>query len=868
MSSPDPVVVSRVAERFKLDEGIVARALGLLGEGLPIPYLARYRMAEVGGLAEHMLRDLRTAAEDIGEMEQRRAFILRAIAEHPGADDKLRNRIEKSRHRLELEYLYEPFRPPRKTPATVARDSGLAPLAEAFLKGEDADPEPYIDAAKGVEDVEQALTGARHILAERFAVDPEARSTMLRAMEKEGVLTAAPAHGKSSIPDRHKQFKNYEEKLSRVPPHRYLALSRAATEGAVSMRLGFPEEKVHKAIEQRHYPKECADTARVQLDQAAAEALRLMRPAVTDDALREAKARADDAAITVFANNLADLLLYPPAGPVRTMGIDPSPRGTIPVACVDERGQHLEHARLKFFDKNEERVASARARIRKMVETHQIAMVALGNGQGRHPCEAFLNTCFEGLGDDAPVVVVVNEVGVGSYASGPVGRAELPALPVPVRSAVSLARRLMDPLQELVKVDPKLISVGQYQDDVESRRLSRALSDVVEHCVSWVGVDINRAPVQQIAAVGGLTTSAARALVDHREKHGGFRTLANLTELHFISERAFEQAAGFLRIAGGDEPLDATGVHPAHADIVKRIAEGVSVPVAELIGNADALSGVDVDDYVDENASAAIVAKVLSELVEGGADPRPPLEVIRRPAGVNTAADLQSGMRLKGRVTNVTSFGAFVDIGVQQDGLVHVSELADRFIKDPTTVVHVGQLVDVRVLGVDADTGRISLSMKSERAKPRRDGKGKGRGKGRSGPGRAGPGRGGPRQDRRPRRDRDDAPPPPPVEPRAGARAGAADRGEPHPRRHDGGGVHEAQARRAQAPLRLSRRDGFLQRLSVRKATTCERLVTTTTTFGPAMTCSGTPSSALTLYSHQGSSRLVSNALTCAPLAA
>jgi len=772
--SLESVVASRVAERFKLDPGLVRGALARLAEGLPIPYLARYRRDEVGGFDERHLREMRAEAAHVREVEQRRAFILRAIAQRGDVAEKVKRRIERCRSPIELEYLYEPYRPPRKTPASLAREHGLEPLADELQRGNEADASAFVSPDKGVAGEQEALAGADEILAERFAVDPEVRGAMLRAMEREGVLSTAPAHGKESIPDRFRQFRKYEEKLAKIPSHRFLALRRAESEGGLSINIAYPDAKVTAMIEQRFFPKECPDAVKEQLDRAALAALRLMRPAVADDALRIAKDRADFEAINVFSNNLSDMLLYPPAGPKRIMGVDPAPRGAIPVACVDERGQHLEHARLKFFDKNEERVQATRETILKMVGTHNIEMIALGNGQGRHPCEAFLRECLDGL-ENPPSIAVVNEVGVGTYASGPVGRAELPALAVPVRGAVSLARRLMDPLPELVKVDPKQIGVGQYQADIDPRRLTRALSEVVEHCVCWVGVDANRAPVQQLASVSGLTTSAARALVEHREKGGAFRSRQAIKDLPFISDKAFELSSGFLRIRGGDDALDATGLHSAHYGVVARIGEAVSVAPGDLVGNTDVLAEVVAEDFADEQFSPAIVAGILLELAEAGRDPRPRLEVLRRPANIRSASDLKPGMKLAGRVTNVTSFGAFVDLGVQQDGLVHVSELADRFIKDPTTVAHVGQTVEVRILGVDEKTGRISLSMKSGQAAQRgsRGDKGGARGGDKGGGARGGDkgggarggdrgGRGGgsrpdrDRGERRPRRERDE----------------------------------------------------------------------------------------------------------------
>ncbi|MDH3590388.1 MAG: S1 RNA-binding domain-containing protein [Planctomycetota bacterium] len=791
MSAPslESVVAARVATYYKLDPHLVEQALSELAR-LPAPYLARYRRERVGGLDERTLLAMRRDAEEVRETERRREFVLRALAERDDVPEKTRKRVGKARTRLDLEYLYEPYRPPRKTPGSLARQHGLEPLAEAFLKNEEPSVDAFVDADKGVASAEDAMQGARHILAERFVCDPEVRAAMLRAIEKEGVISAAPAHGKKEIPGRFANLRGYEEKLARIPPHRFLALRRAEKEGAVSVRVELPEEKVRNAIGKRFYPEDVGDPVKAVLDDAAAATIRMMRPAIFQDAMHEASIRAERSAIGVFRKNLHDLLMYPPAGPRRVLGIDPATRGSIPVACVDERGQHLEHARLKFFAKNEEQVQNARNEVLRLVKTHEVGLIAMGNGPGRQECSAFVSDVLAPLGEDAPILVQISEAGLGSYASGPVGRAELPALPVPVRGAVSLARRLMDPLPELVKVDPKQIGVGQYQSDIDSVKLSRALEEIVVECVSEIGVDPNRAPVQQLAYVCGLTTSAARALVEHRERAGRFQTRAQIAELPFITPEAFEQSAGFLRIRGGDDPLDATGVHPSHRPVVDRIAAAVGVAPAELVGNADALSKVDVDALADDVVGPATIATVIAELLEAGLDPRPMLQPVRHQPSVRNPDDLKPGMRLQGRVTNVTNFGAFVDIGVKQDGLVHVSELSDRFVKDPTTIVGVGQVVNVRVIGVDSDTGRISLSMKSGQAGERRGGKegdrkggrgegrgdragarggaggrgggaggGGGGGRGGGGGGRGGGGRGGgdrgPRRGRRPRRDDD-----------------------------------------------------------------------------------------------------------------
>jgi uncharacterized protein len=722
--SLDAVVAERVAEELRLDPALVARALSLLAESEPIPYLARYRRDAVGGFDEVTLRDVRAVAHRVREMEQRREFILRALDERGNVPERARRRIERCRDRIELEYLYEPFRPPRKTRASIAREQGLEPLADALLGEGVASPAeaalPFVSAEKGVPDVAAALAGAREILAERFAVDPEVRFTALRVVEKDGVLKATPVPGKQAV------VKEFEERLGRIPSHRFLAVRRAEKEGALSTRIEFADDKIIASVAHRHFPKEPSAETRAFLESAAHEAVRVLRHAVVDDALRGAKERADDEAIAVFSNNLRDLLLAPPAGPRRVLGVDPAPRGAIAVACVDDRGNHLENARIRPFDKDETRRKEAFETLLRLCSAHSIEMIALGNGAGRHEVETFLHEALAPLGDAAPPVAVVNEVGAGTYAGGPVGRSELPSLPVPVRAAVSLARRLIDPVAELVKVDPRQIGVGQYQNDVDPERLGRALDEVVEHCVNQVGVDVNRAPVQLLANICGFSTSTALAIVKHREQAGPYRSRAAIASVPGVSPTAFRRGAGFLRIRGGEDPIDATGVHPDDGPVVQRIAAALGTDTAALIGNADLLNNVVTEDLANETHSPAAVAGTLSELLEGGRDPRPPLEIVSRPSGVKSAEDLKPGMALPGRVTNVTNFGAFVDIGLRQDGLVHVSELADRFVRDPTTVVRVGQMVQIRVLCVDPETGRISLSMKSgrpvERERgPRRD---------------------------------------------------------------------------------------------------------------------------------------------------
>jgi uncharacterized protein len=759
-TTPENAVIDRLAAEFRRDPSVVAAALRQLDTGAPIPFLARYRRDWVGGLGEEELRALAEAAAEARAVEARRAQILEAIAGRADVPERLRRRIERCRDRTEMENLYLPFRPPRRTRATIAREHGLEPLAEAILREGGGDPNEaaaaFVDPEKGIATPEAAVAEALAILAERFSVDVEARAAALRAAEKEGVLKTLPPPDREAIPDRHSNLRGYEERLSRIPPHRFLAVRRAEKEGAVAVRLEFPEERVLETIAARHFPKACSESARAALLAAAHEAVRrILAPASAAEALARAQERAERETIAVVAANLHDMLLYPPAGPRRVLGVDPARRGAIYVACIDELGHPVGHARIRPFAKEEAARQEARETVAKLCRAHRVEVIALGNGPGRHDCEAFLHEALEPLGPDGPPVVTVNEVGVGAYATGPAGRAELPGLPVPARAAVSLARRLVDPLAELVKIDVRHLGVGQYVEEVDAGRLVRALRAVVEHCVNAVGVDVNRAPAQQLAHVCGFDGLAARAVVEQRERAGPFRTRAAVRAVPHVTPVAFERAGGFLRVHGGEDPLDATGVHPDDAPLVGRIAESLGKRPAELIGNADLLQGVVAEQFADARWSASAVAGVLFELIQAGRDPRPPLEIRRRRATVRSAEELRPGMQLEGRVTNVTPFGAFVDVGVRQDGLVHVSELSDRFVKDPTTVVRVGQVVNVRVLAYDAESKRISLSMKSGRPAGDREGA-RGRGE-RPGEGRDGERRP-PRPPRRePRRPREDS---------------------------------------------------------------------------------------------------------------
>jgi len=757
----ESVVIESVAQRLGIDPPIVASALPLLERGVPVPYLARYCRVEVGGLDERALRDVLDEALAVREFEKRREFIQRALAEREDVPGKARKRIANAKTPTELEYLYEPFRPHGRTSASLAREKGYGPLAEALLKGEKPEAE------------DEALAGAIDILANTFATDSDARMTMLRAMEKDGEVEITPSAGRSDFPPRYASLRGLKGKLSRLAPPKLLALLRGESEGALHVALEFPDEKIRHVLQQRFAMSGASEEVQAIYERAMTVAMRLMRTAVLRDALTAAKDRVQTTVVRGLRIALHDQLLFPPVGSRRVMGVDPAPRGSIPVACVGTHGEPLEHARPRFFGKDEEKIAAGRETIRNLVNTHDIELIAIGNGRGRHECEAFLRDCLAEREKGAPPAVVVSEAGLGSYASSPLARRELPSRPVPIVGAISIARRLQDPLAEFCKLDPKQAVSAPGMDDVDASLLNRELRSVVEHCVNLVGTDVNHASAEQLSYVCGLDRSRAREIVAHREKNGPFLTIESLATLAFMGELAYGQAAGFLRIHGGENALDATSVHPARYSLVARIAESKGAAVPDLIGNADLLVDLDASAFADETYSEPVVDAVVAALLEGPRDPRPALEVAAPPPGVRSAADLKPGMRLSGRVTNVTTFGAFVDLGVAQDGLVHVSEIADRFVKDPAVVVHAGQLVEVRVLGVDGETGKISLTMRTApreaRGGKRGEGRGAGKGQGgagaggggagrggagRGGPGGGGPGRGGRDGDRKPRGDR------------------------------------------------------------------------------------------------------------------
>jgi protein Tex len=725
----DTAIVARVATELGLGAGQVQRTLALFDEGATLPFIARYRKEVTGGLDEVQLRDVRERADYLRELEQRRAAILTSIAEQGKLDDALRARILGADTKQALEDLYLPFKPKRRTRAMIARERGLGPLAEALWAGQLDDvaalalaatfvraaapaaegaATPATDAnADAVPTPDAALQGARDILAEQVAEDAVVRGWVREATRAKGIVVSSVRTGKDRDDSKFKDYFDFREALGTIPSHRMLAIRRGEAEEELLWRIEAPvEDLVARLVRETVGMRRATG----QLTQVAEDAYkRLLAPAIEVELRVELKTRADDEAITIFGRNLEQLLLSPPAGERRVVGLDPGFRTGVKVAVVGPTGALLHTDTLYLHQ--EDRCAGA---VRALVQRFTPELIAIGNGTASRETETLVKAALRELDAPRPQVVVVNEAGASVYSASDVARAEFPELDVSLRGAVSIARRLQDPLAELVKIDPKSIGVGQYQHDVNQTRLRQRLDETVERCVNRVGVEVNTASAQLLGYVAGIGPSLAQAIVATRDAQGGFRSRAALREVPRLGAKAFEQAAGFLRVRGGAHPLDASAVHPERYALVERMAADLGVDVAALIGNEAALSRLDLMRYVDGEVGLPTLQDIAAELRKPGRDPREAFEPPAFREDVTEPKDLLAGMRLEGVVTNIVAFGAFVDIGVHQDGLVHVSQLADRYVQDPNDVVRVGQKVMVTVQSVDLARNRIALSMRSD----------------------------------------------------------------------------------------------------------------------------------------------------------
>ncbi len=725
-------IISRLAEELAVRPPQVKATVELLDGGATVPFIARYRKEVTGGLDDIQLRALHERLAYLRELEERRAAVLAAIDEQGKLTDALAASIRAADTKQRLEDLYLPYKKKRRTKAQIAREAGLEQLADALLADPrlepDAEADKYLRAAEGdipaVEDAKAALDGAKQILMERFAEDPELVGQLRERLWSEGELCSRVIAGKEQEGAKFSDYFEHDERLAKVPSHRALAMFRGRNEGVLGLTLRLPGEE-----EAPIHPAQVAIARHVGISDQGRPADRWLAEVVRwtwrvklythleTELMGRLRERAELEAIGVFAANLKDLLLAAPAGQKATLAIDPGLRTGCKVAVVDATGQFLEHATI-YPHAPQNRWDAALAELARLVEKHDVALIAVGNGTASRETDKLAGELVkrfssqEGQGKRSLAKVMVSEAGASVYSASEYASRELPDLDVTIRGAVSIARRLQDPLAELVKIEPKSIGVGQYQHDVSQLQLSRSLEAVIEDCVNAVGVDLNTASSALLSRVAGLNAALADNIVARRNAEGAFTSRRALLDVSRLGPKTFEQCAGFLRIMNADNPLDASAVHPEAYPLVERIAQRSGRPLAGLIGDSATLKALKPADFADEHFGLPTVTDILAELDKPGRDPRPEFKAAEFREGVETLKDLEPGMILEGSVTNVTHFGAFVDIGVHQDGLVHISALSDTFIEDPRTVVKAGDIVRVKVMSVDLPRARIGLTMR------------------------------------------------------------------------------------------------------------------------------------------------------------
>jgi len=699
----------RIAKEMSLPVSQVAAVAKLVQDGATVPFVARYRKEATGSLDEVAIAAIRDRLEELAELDKRREAIMSSLEERGLLTSQLKDNLEKAQDRARLEDVYLPYRPKRRTRAAMARERGLEPLAQALLAQQGRDPKviarPFVNPDQGVADVESALAGARDILAEDMAEDPRLRAAVRDLSLRRGRFQSKVVKGKQEAGATFRDWFAWDEPLRSIPGHRALAMFRGEAEGFLSLCLRPPEEEILE-LARRSWLRGGGPDAR-EVDAALVDGCkRLLAPSLENETRAAVKARADAEAIQVFARNLRGLLLASPLGQKRVLALDPGFRTGAKLTVLDAQGGLLHHTTIYPTTSTAQRETAATL-LKELCTRFKVEAIAIGNGTAGRETEAFVRELGLGL-----PVVLVNEAGASIYSASEIARREFPDLDLTVRGSVSIGRRLMDPLAELVKIDPKSIGVGQYQHDVDQTGLRRALDDVVISCVNAVGVDVNTASQELLTFVSGLGPALAKAVVMHREEHGPFRTRDALRQVRRLGPKAFEQAAGFLRVRG-EEPLDLSAVHPERYALVRRMARDAKCTVSQLLSDPSARARVRLADYVSGDIGLPTLTDIMSELEKPGRDPRANFSAFSFAEGVHDISELSSGMELPGIVTNVTRFGAFVDIGVHRDGMIHVSQLADRFVSDPAEIVTVGQEVLVRIVDVDWQRGRIGLSMRS-----------------------------------------------------------------------------------------------------------------------------------------------------------
>ncbi|NET37418.1 MAG: RNA-binding transcriptional accessory protein [Cyanothece sp. SIO1E1] len=714
-------IAQHLATELSLRLTQVNSALTLLAEGATIPFIARYRKERTGEMDELQLRQLQDRFTYLSELEERKQAILEAIANQGKLTDELKLKLEACLQKNELEDLYLPYRPKRRTRATIAREQGLEPLADWIQSLNHAQAAPasleaaatqYIAADKGVKTATEALKGAADILAEAVAEQAALRAYLRDYLADTGVYVSRikPDYAEGST--KFEMYRDFQAPVKAIAPHNLLALLRGETEGILKLEFAFDQDAVMLYLESE-YVQTPVPAVRAFYQEMLKDAFnRLLKTSLINEVTAARKAWADEESIKTFEANLRNLLLAAPAGMKPTLGVDPGFRTGCKVVAISETGKFLEYQAVFPHQGAGQRAQAART-IQRLVQQYNVGLVAIGNGTASRETDAFIAEALQEL-EVKPIKVMVNESGASIYSASDVAIAEFPDLDITVRGAVSIGRRLQDPLAELVKIDPKSIGVGQYQHDVDQKLLKKKLDETVESCVNYVGVNLNTASKELLTFVSGVTPTVANNIVAYRNQHGAFKSRKELLKVAKLGPKAFEQAAGFMRIRNGENPLDNTAVHPESYGIVKAIAADLNLPLAQISKATEQLKAIDLKRYVTETVGEPTLQDIMHELEKPGRDPRAQFTYATFKAGVEAISDLQVGMQLEGVVTNVANFGAFVDVGVHQDGLVHISQLADHFVKDPKQVVKVGQVVKVQVLEVNQKLKRISLSMRSQ----------------------------------------------------------------------------------------------------------------------------------------------------------
>ncbi|MGN6223181.1 Tex family protein [Pseudoxanthomonas sp.] len=732
MQDKNPKLALQIAQTIATEIGAqtaqARAAIALLDEGATVPFIARYRKEVTGGLDDTQLRNLEVRLTYLRELEDRREAVLASIEEQGKLTGELRADIEAADSKARLEDLYLPYKPKRRTRAQIAREAGLEPLADGLLADPSQAPETaaaaYVDAEKGVADIKAALEGARAILMERWGENAALVGELRDWMHEVGVIRARVAEGKETEGAKYRDYFDHAESLAKIPSHRLLALFRARREEILLLDLdpGNEAEAGHLLAEGRVAKHAGVSAQGRPGDKWLLDACRLTWRAKLHmhlllDLFNQAREKAEAEAIAVFGDNLKDLLLAAPAGPKAVLGLDPGLRTGVKVAVVDRTGKLVDTATIYPHEPKRQWDQSLHV-LRALCTKHQVELISIGNGTASRETDKLAGDLIKRAPELKMQKIVVSEAGASVYSASEFAAREFPGLDVSLRGAVSIARRLQDPLAELVKIEPKAIGVGQYQHDVDQFRLARALDAKVEDCVNAVGVDVNTASAALLTRVSGLSSSVADNIVVYRDANGAFKSRRDLLKVPRLGEKTFEQCAGFLRIADGDQPLDASSVHPEAYPVVERILARCGREVKQIIGDAGFLRGVRAEDYTDEKFGVPTVRDILKELEKPGRDPRPEFKAARFADGVEDIKDLKPGMILEGVISNVAAFGAFVDIGVHQDGLIHISALADRYVKDPREVVKAGDIVKVRVLEVDIPRKRIALTRRLDDTPP------------------------------------------------------------------------------------------------------------------------------------------------------